>query len=118
MICSFIGGEFPPPFFSHGVAAGCGLDLDKGKVECTATRRSDFWVLPSGDNRLFVEPRNGASFVDCTDAKRCEQRVRIDGFGRGSVLCVRTGEGRNSQAFFLREVRPGSEIAMQYVTRK
>jgi hypothetical protein len=119
VICHFIG-KFPAKPVSRGelsVGVGCGLDLDKGKMDCTATRASDFRVLSAGDNRIFVEPRNGAALVDCGDASRSE-RVRIDGFGRGSVLCVRTSEGRNSQVFFLREVRSDTDITIQYVTRK
>jgi hypothetical protein len=120
------------------VPLGCAVDIDKGKVLCTVVldgpataspvkdRTTDFWLNVGSDKHVYLEPRNGARLAepnsaaaDCRGAVFLSHRVRVDGLGRGSDLCLRSNGGRYSHVFFTDEVQPDStQIAICYVTWK
>lgn len=127
--------------FSEGeirVPLECVADIDYGEVLCTVVldgpaaasptsdRTSDFWLHLRSDNHVYLEPRNGARLAmpdstegECRIAVFLERRVRIDGLGPGSDLCIRSNKGRYSHVFFTSEVQPDSrQITIHYVTRR
>jgi hypothetical protein len=127
--------------FSRGeirVPLGCTVDIDKGEVTCIGVldgppapspmrdRSSDFWLNLRSDNHIYLEPRNGARLAEpnsgdanCGGAVLLTHRVRVDGLGPGSDLCLRGNSGRYSHIFFNGEVQPDSkEIVIYHVTRK
>ena len=138
---SFSAEPATEPTFSHGeikVPLECTADIDHGGVLCTVVldgpastspmsdHTSDFWLHLRSDKHVYLEPRNGARLAepnsteaDCRGAVFLDRRIRIDGLGPGSDLCLRSNEGRISHIFFTGEVQPDSkQIAIYYVTRK
>jgi hypothetical protein len=92
--------------FSNGeikIPIECAADLDKGRVLCRFLRdhRSDIWLQLGSDNHVYLEARNGARLAnpntaeaDCSNAAFLVSRVRVDGLGPSSDLCLRTNEKR------------------------
>jgi len=142
VICDSVStGSSKDAAFSQGdirVPLGCAADLDRGKVWCTLPgdrespsraaneRVSDFRVEAGAGERIYLEPRNGAQLAepnsaraDCSGAALLDRRVRVDGLGPGSDVCIRSNSGRHAHLFLVTEVQPDSkEIGFHYVIWK
>jgi hypothetical protein len=107
----------------------CGVDFDnKGTVHCPATsasRRVDI-ELDRDRGDLYLVAVNGAALsiledsnADCSTARYGETRMRVNGFGPGVDLCVRSKRGALTHLFFTGDVNPeSSHIDVWQITRK
>ncbi len=94
----------------------CAADLDKGATRCglDAHRDADF-RLETDQTGAYLSPAPGAAIAapdsagtDCSDARFGAAKVRIDSFGVGDQICVRTNRGRTARVFLENEVVPDS----------
>jgi hypothetical protein len=103
----------------------CGADLVAGMSRCPANTKADLTVTTEG-GRIYLQPLNGARmyapgypFDRCKDGIRSDARVRIDGFGHGLDVCVRTRDHRVSHVYVLGEVGADStEVRIWLTTTK
>lgn len=109
------------------VTIGCLVDVDANPSVCSTSRnpQADFTVKAGPDQRVYLEPLNGAqvaeanSVDDCQNPKFGDHAVRVDGLGPGSDVCLRTSKGQRSHVFFTGEIEPDSkQVSILYVTRK
>jgi len=85
------------------------VDLDKG----SRNRSKADISLERVESRLYLKPINGAHLCEGADS------MRVDGFGIGHDICVRTNAGGIAHLFLTAEVQPGSgSLTFHYVTRK
>ncbi len=102
----------PRPIRSRGnltIHLSEAVDLDKGSQNRSKADIS----LERVESRLYLKPINGAHLCEGADS------MRVDGFGIGHDICVRTNAGGIAHLFLTAEVQPGSgSLTFHYVTRK
>lgn len=131
----------PRPIVARGtitLPVECAADLEKGEAACTVVldgppvsramrdRTSDFWLRRTTSAQVVLESRNGTRFAapnatghECREGASRLQRIRIDGLGPGSDVCIQDKKGRTSRIYFKSEVDPDSrEITIYYVRWK
>ncbi len=119
VICDTVVPTRPPLAYGHlSLKLDCGLDLDKGKVSCPAASRADL-LCAKDETGVYLSPANGAAAApDCRVPKYEPTRIRIDGFGPGDDLCVRTSSRHLAHLFFEDDVQRDSlEVRLYYVTK-
>jgi hypothetical protein len=129
MICDTFTSEPAIPGFIRGgeltLGLHCGADLVAGMSRCPANTKADLTVTTEG-GRIYLQPINGAGmyapgypYDGCKNDSRSDARVRIDGFGRGLDVCVRTRDHRVSHVYVLGEVGADStEVRIWLTTTK
>ncbi len=100
---------------------GCGVDLNREDPRCESeSTRSDVRLAVESDGAVYLGPSNGALFSECGTDRFASERIRIDGFERGTEWCVRTHLGRQSHVFIASDSveRNASDVVLSYVTRR
>lgn len=127
VICDDFGLGPPDPVLKSGyvqLKLECGADLRNSSSYCqdsSVAVRESAGVdvrLTKAESGLYLNAFNGASLsLDCRGAGR--STIRIDGFGPGDQICVRTHGGFSSHVFFVNDVEPSSQsVTLWHVTRK
>jgi len=126
VMCDDFGLGPPDPILKSGyveLKLGCGADLRNSRSYCPDSRgiRKIAGVdlrLTKAASGFYLNASNGASLsLDCNGAG--QSTIRIDGFGPGDQICVRTHGGFPSHVFFVNDVESNSQsVTFWHVTRK
>jgi hypothetical protein len=101
----------------------CGADLARGKVICPPSKapaKDIDVVFLEEHGALLLRPTNGARIQpSCKGAYR-DQALRVEGFGMGDDLCIKTRKGYASHLFFGGDdVEPTTtQLTLWIVTKK
>jgi hypothetical protein len=111
----------PVPAWLKNVVAQGYLNMKLGstspEVHLQFQKEGTILLLVATNSAALSLP-NAADAV-CGDAKYTENRIRVEGLGRGVDFCVRANQGAMSHVFFTDDVQAdATEIRLWHVTRK